>query len=70
MTMIYSKEKIGLAQMLARKHALRLELMGLKRPGQSVYSIIKQVHGLRGSKQSVYTQYCELVEKAKRGDYV
>ena len=70
MTMISGKENITLAQMLARKGALRLELMGLKRRGQSVYSIIKQAHGLRGNKQSVYTQYCELVEKAKRGDYV
>ena len=70
MTMISGKENITLAQMLARKGALRLELMGLKRRGQSVYSIIKQAHGLRGNKQSVYMQYCELVEKAKRGDYV
>ena len=52
MTMVSGKENITLAQMLARKGALRLELMGLKRRGQSVYSIIKQAHGLRGNKQS------------------
>ncbi len=54
-----------LAQMLVRKSALGLELKGLKRRGQSVYSIIKEEHGLRGNRQSVFTQYCELVEKAK-----
>lgn len=69
MTLITGSQ-IPIAQMLARKGALRLELMGLKRRGQSVYSIVKQAHGLRGNKESVYVQYCELVEKAKRGDYV
>ena len=69
MTLITGSQ-IPIAQMLARKSALRLELMGLKKRGQSVYSIVKQAHGLRGNKESVYVQYCELVEKAKRGDYV
>ena len=55
----------GLAQMIARKHALKLELAGLKHSGGSVYALVKRTHGLRGNKQSVFTQYCELVEKAK-----
>jgi len=51
--------------MLVRKAALRLELKGLRRRGQSVYSIVKIAHRLKGNRESVYTQYCELVEKAK-----
>jgi DNA-binding CsgD family transcriptional regulator len=51
--------------MLAQKYALKLELVGLKHSRGSVYAHIKRVYGLRGSRQSVYTQFCELVEKEK-----
>ena len=51
--------------MMAQKAALKLELAGLKMSRGSVYAHIKRTYGLRGNKQSVYTQFCELVEKAK-----
>jgi hypothetical protein len=35
---------------------LKLEMLGMKRRGQSAYSIIKQETGLKGSKQKVYDQ--------------
>jgi hypothetical protein len=54
-----------LAQMIAQKHALHLELKGLKHSGGSVNARIKRHYGLRGNRQSVYTQFCELVERAK-----
>lgn len=54
-----------LAQMIAQKHALKLEMRGLKHSGGSVNARIKKHYGLRGNRQSVYTQFCELVEKAK-----
>ncbi len=54
-----------LAQMIAQKHALNLERKGLKHSGGSVYARIKKHYGLRGNRESVYTQFCELVEKAK-----
>jgi len=54
-----------LFNMLAQKAALRLEIKGLKMSRGSVYAHIKRTYGLRGNKQSVYTQFCELVEKAK-----
>jgi hypothetical protein len=64
--MITDPDKIRLAQMVARKGALRLECLGMKRSsGKSVYQIIKEEHGLTGNRASVYTQYCELVAKAK-----
>ena len=51
--------------MMAQKQALKLELRGLKMSRGSVYAHIKRTYGLRGNKQSVYTQFCELVEKRK-----
>lgn len=56
-----------LAQMLAQKHALSLERKGIKHSKGSVYAHIKKVYGLRGNKEAVFTQFCELVEKAKGG---
>ncbi len=54
-----------MAQMVAQKHALNLERKGIKRRGRSMYALIKEHYGLRGNRESVYTQFCELVEKAK-----
>lgn len=65
MTMITDTE---LFNMLAQKSALKLELAGLKHSRGSVYAHIKRTYGLRGNKQSVYTQFCELCEKAKGGN--
>lgn len=65
MTTITGEHQIRLYQMATRKQALKLELQGLKRRGRSMYSIVKEQYGLRGSRQSVYTQFCELLEKEK-----
>ena len=65
--MITDPEALRIAQMLARRSALKLEMLGMKHSGGSVYALIKRTHGLRGNKKSVYTQYCELIERAKMG---
>lgn len=57
-----------LFNMIAQKSALKLELAGLRHSRGSVYAHIKKAYGLRGNKQSVYTQFCELVERAKGGE--
>ena len=45
---------------------LKLEMAGLKiSRGTSAYSIIKKEFGLKGNRESVYTQFCEVVEQAK-----
>ena len=36
--------------------ALKLECLGMKRSGPSVYSIVKREYSLKGNKQSVYNQ--------------
>lgn len=43
-------------QFLARKGALKLEIAGLKRRGRTAYSIVKEVYGYRGSRESVLKQ--------------
>lgn len=53
---------IDFAQMAARKGALKLELIGLKRRGRSMYSICKEAYGLKGSKQSVFDQMQSMVD--------
>ena len=45
-----------LFQQLATLYALKLECLGMKRNGPSVYSIIKRDYNLKGTKQSVYDQ--------------
>lgn len=37
----------------ARRSALHLELVGLRRRGQTAYSVCKQVYGFKGSRQQV-----------------
>lgn len=60
-------DQVQFARMLALRSALKLELQGLKRSRPpSAYSIIKREFNLRGSRESVYTQFCELVEGRKQ----
>ena len=42
---------------------LRLEIKGMKRRGPSAYSIIKQETGLKGSRQKVFDQLAEILNK-------
>ena len=44
---------------------LKLECAGMERNGKSAYSIIKHEFGLKGSRVSVYAQFCELIEREK-----
>jgi hypothetical protein len=46
----------------SRKGALSMEISGLRRRGQSAYSICKQVYGFVGSKHAVLAQMDRLVE--------
>tara|TARA_R110002020_G_scaffold216199_1_gene423628 strand:+ start:315 stop:512 length:198 start_codon:yes stop_codon:yes gene_type:complete len=41
--------------------ALKLECLGMKRGGQSVYSIVKNEFGFKGNKQKVYAQLEEWI---------
>ncbi len=51
---------IAIYRMATLRHALKLELKGMKRRGRSAYSIIKQEFKLTGNRQSVYDQFTEM----------
>lgn len=63
-TTFNTPEGIAFFQLAARKGALKLECLGMKRRGQSAYSICKQVYGLKGSRESVLVQMQKMVEDA------
>lgn len=48
------------ARYLALAGALHLETLGMKRRGRSVYALIKEEFNLKGSKQRVLLQFCEM----------
>lgn len=53
-------EAIDQFRMRALRSALKMEILGMKRRGQSAYSIIKQEFGLKGNKQKVLEQFEKL----------
>lgn len=62
MTVIDTPEGIAFFQLAARRSALRLEIMGMRRRGRSAYSIAKSEYGLRGSRESVLAQLQAMVD--------
>ena len=64
--MILTGNQIPVFRMCTLLRMLKLEMAGLKiSRGTSAYSIIKKEFGLKGNRESVYTQFCEVVEQAK-----
>lgn len=55
--------QIRVVQWIAQKHALKLELLGMKHSRGSVYAAIKRQHNLTGSKQKVLEQLTEKIER-------
>jgi hypothetical protein len=65
MSMMFdTPEGVAFVKACSRKGALELEMKGLKRSGgkQTAYSIIKEVYGFRGSRQSVLEDLTEYIE--------
>lgn len=58
-----TKESIEAFRLLAIKGALKLEVIGMRRRGKSVLSIVKQEFGLKGTKEKVYDQYVALLKE-------
>ena len=61
MATILTGDDIDRYQFVARKGALKLEILGMKRRGRSAYAICKEAYGLKGSKQSVFDQMEKLI---------
>ena len=47
----------------ALRSALRLEVLGMTRRGQSVYAIVKQEFGFKGSKKQVLDQLLAYIKE-------
>ena len=56
---------IELYLMEAQKQALKLEIYGMKTRGKSAYALIKEIYGLKGSKQKVLEQFTKIIEDIK-----
>ena len=50
-------------RLIALEKALKLEQLGMKRRGQSAYSLAKQHYGLKGNREKVYNQLLDLKTK-------
>jgi hypothetical protein len=61
-TLIDTPEKLQAYRLLTLKSMLKLEVLGMKKAGKSAYSIVKEEFGLKGSKQSVFNQYVEILK--------
>lgn len=63
---------IVMFQLLSIKGRYSLELKGLKGHGQTMYSLVKERYGFKGSRQAVFNQFCEYIEqeakKVQTGD--
>ena len=56
-------------RLLTLRSALELEILGMKRRGRSVYSIIKEEFGFKGNKQKVYDQIDAYIKKEKENNH-
>ena len=56
---------IELYTMMVQKQALKLEIFGMQTRGRSAYTLIKEMYGLKGSKQKVLEQFTKIIEDIK-----
>ena len=54
-------EEIEFYRLRALRSALKLEILGMKRRGQSAYSIIKKEFGFKGSRNKVLRELNTLI---------
>jgi hypothetical protein len=66
-TIASTPDEIAFFQMCSRRGALRMEIVGMRRSrGRTAYSIIKEVYGLKGSRESVLEQLNKMIEDCIR----
>jgi hypothetical protein len=62
---IHTENQVQFFRLLSLRSALKLEILGMKRRGQSAYSILKKELGLKGNKEKVLEQVQEIIKTAK-----
>ena len=65
MTTLNTTEAIDAFRLCALRGALKLEILGMRKRGQSAYSIIKQEFGFKGNKQKVLEQLQSKIDEIK-----
>ena len=65
MIVIEQPNEIAMWRLCALKEALKLEVLGMKRRGRSVYMIVKEKFGFKGSKARVLEQLEEVINQRK-----
>ena len=63
-------EAIAEFRMRSLRGALKLEILGMRRNGRSVYSIVKEEFGLKGNKTKVLKQLESKIEETVIADSV
>ena len=61
-------EAIDRFRLVALKGALKMEVLGMRRRGQSVYSLVKQEFGYKGNKASVLKQLEQKIKEIIKND--
>jgi hypothetical protein len=64
-TVLDTPEQINMFDFIRFKCALKLECIGMRKRGQSAYSIIKAKYGFKGNKKSVLEQMEQIIKEAK-----
>jgi len=65
MLVLDTPEKIDMFRFLSLRSALKLECLGMKRGGQTAYSIVKAEYGFKGNKKSVLQQMEQIIKELK-----
>ena len=66
MLVLDTPEKIDMFRFLSLRSALKLECLGIKRGGQTAYSIVKAEYGFKGNKKSVLQQMEQIIKEFKQ----
>ena len=57
---------IHMYRLFVLRSALKLEIKGLRMSrGATAYSVVKREFGFKGTREAVYTQLCEHIEKER-----
>lgn len=65
MLVLDTPEKIDMFRFLSLRSALKLECLGMRRGGQTAYSIVKAEYGFKGNKKSVLQQMEQIIKEFK-----
>jgi hypothetical protein len=65
MLVLDTPEKIDMFRFLSLRSALKLECLGMRRGGQTAYSIAKAEYGFKGNKKSVLQQMEQIIKEFK-----